>query len=562
MLLHLKVSNFAIIDEVSVHFKPGLNILSGETGAGKSIIMKSLALLMGDKADSRAVRQGSEQATIEGLFDLGDRKDIRERLKSLDIDASEETLVVRRIVGANGKNRVFLNDTLTSLNSLRDIVAPLIEVTGPASPLIEITSQHENKNLASKLYQLDLLDTYAKTWSLRHDVQKSYEELQETKEKLSKMTEQLQWREQRLDFLKFQRDEIKNFGPAPEDDDGLEAQIRKTRNSSQLIEFRTMAEDTLYENEQSVLSAIHKLEQRQIYFQKIDPSISEIFKPLEAAKANLNEFLFAIREYGQSLDVDTNQLDAMEKRLSDFRLLQKKYGQTTSDIVNHLNRIETEISELENANESIESLQKDLTDKTNRLNKLAKKLHTERDAASKALVKEVNSELSGLNMKGLSVALLIETLPEVASHGVSDVEFVTKMSKESTPLPLAKFASGGELSRILLALKCVTGHDGKPRTYLFDEVDAGVSGETAEKVGIKLHQISKKQQVICITHLPQVAAQGNVHFYVNKKVSSGKAKMEIAELSGKSRVQEVARLISGEKITKTSLAHAESLLTH
>lgn len=562
MLLDLKVSNFAIIDEVRVHFKPGLNILSGETGAGKSIIMKSLALLMGDKADSRAVRQGSEQAAIEGLFDIADRKDIRDRLKSLDIDASEDTLVVRRIVGANGKNRVFLNDTLTSLNSLRDIVAPLIEVTGPASPLIEITSQHENKNLASKLYQLDLLDTYAKTWPLRHEVQKSYEDLQETKEKLSKMTEQLQWREQRLDFLKFQREEIKNFGPVPEDDDGLEAQIRKTRNSSQLIEFRTMAEDTLYENEQSVLSAIHKLEQRQIYFQKIDPSISEIFKPLEAAKANLNEFLFAIREYGQSLDVDTNQLETMEKRLSDFRLLQKKYGQTTIEIVSHLNKIETEINELENANESIETLQKEVTEKTNKLHKLAKKLHSERESSAKSLVKEVNGELSGLNMKGLSVALVIENLPEVASHGISDVEFVTKMSKESTPLPLAKFASGGELSRILLALKCVTGHDGKPRTYLFDEVDAGVSGETAEKVGIKLHQISKKQQVICITHLPQVAAQGNVHFYVNKRVSSGKAKMEIAELSGKSRVHEVARLISGEKITKTSLAHAESLLTH
>ncbi|OQW47294.1 MAG: hypothetical protein A4S09_15990 [Proteobacteria bacterium SG_bin7] len=562
MLLDLKVSNFAIIDEVSVHFKPGLNILSGETGAGKSIIMKSLALLMGDKADSRAVRQGSEHATIEGLFDLGDRKDIIERLKALDIDVTEETLVVRRTVSSNGKNRVYLNDTLTSLNSLRDIVAPLIEVTGPGSPLIEITSQHENKNLASKLYQLDLLDTYAKTWALRHEVQKSYEELQETREKLNKVMGQLQWREQRLDFLKFQREEIKNFSPAPEDDDGLEAQIRKARNSSQLIEFRTMAEDTLYENEQSVLSAIHKLEQRQIYFQKIDPSISEIFKPLEAAKANLNEFLFAIREYGQSLDVDTNQLDVMEKRLSDFRLLQKKYGQTTNEILAHLNKIETEINELENANESIDALQREVSDRTAKLDKLAKKLHAERESSSKSLVKEVNSELSGLNMKGLSVALVFEDLPEVTSHGISDVEFVTKISKTSTPLPLAKFASGGELSRILLALKCVTGHDGKPRTYLFDEVDAGVSGETAEKVGIKLQQISKKQQVICITHLPQVAAQGNVHFYVNKKVSSGKAKMEISELSGKSRVQEVARLISGEKITKTSLAHAESLLTH
>ncbi len=562
MLLDLKVSNFAIIDEVSVHFKPGLNILSGETGAGKSIIMKSLGLLMGEKADSRSVRQGAEQATIEGLFDISDRNDIIERLRALDIDASEDTLVVRRTVSSEGKNRVFLNDTLTSLNSLRDIVAPLIEVTGPASPLIEITSQHENKNLASKLYQLDLVDTYAKTWTLRLEVQKAHSELQLTKEKLGKMKEQLQWREQRLDFLKFQREEIKTFGPAPEDDDALEAQIRKARNSSHLIEFKTLAEDVLYENEQSVLSALHKLEQRQIYFQKIDPKLGEIFKPLEAAKANLNEFLFEIREYGQSLDLDANQLESMEKRLSDFRLLQKKYGQTTAEILAHLEKIETEISELENANESIETLQKQGEAQSAALLKLAKKLHAEREAAAKSLVKEVNSELSRLNMKGLSLAIAFQALDEVASHGLTDVEFVTKLSKDSAPLPLAKFASGGELSRILLALKCVTGHDGKPRTYLFDEVDAGVSGETAEKVGIKLHQIAKKQQVICITHLPQVAAQGNVHFFVNKRVSSGKAKMEIAELSGKSRVQEVARLISGEKITKTSLAHAESLLTH
>lgn len=562
MLLDLKVSNFAIIDEVSVHFKPGLNILSGETGAGKSIIMKSLGLLMGEKADSRSVRQGCEQATIEGLFDITNRDDIKQRLRALDIEVSEDDLVVRRIVGSNGKNRVFLNDTITSLNALREIVAPLIEVTGPASPLIEITSQHENKNLASKLYQLDLLDTYAKTWTLRLEVQKGFEVLQDTKERLEKMKEQLQWREQRLDFLKFQRDEIKNFSPSPDDDDSLETQIRKARNSSQLIEFRTMAEDVLYENEQSVLSSLHKLEQRQIYFQKIDPTMSEIFKPLEAAKANLNEFLFAIREYGQSLDVDTHQLETMEKRLSDFRLLQKKYGQNSNEISSHLDKIETEISELENANESIEALQKLSEEQSHTLGKLAKKLHAERESASKNLVKEVNGELSGLNMKGLHLALTLTLAPEVSSHGMSDVEFVTKMLKDATPLPLAKFASGGELSRILLALKCVTGHDGKPRTYLFDEVDAGVSGETAEKVGIKLHQIAKKQQVICITHLPQVAAQGNVHFYVNKRVASGKAKMQIAELSGKSRVQEVARLISGEKITKTSLAHAESLLTH
>ena len=557
MLFDLKVSNFAIIDEVDVQFKEGLNILSGETGAGKSIIMKSLGLLMGGKADSQSVRQGSDSATVEGFFDISKRKD---KLSSLGIDVSEETLVVRRIVSAQGKNRIFLNDTLTSLNSLRDIVAPLIEVTGPSAPLIEITSQHENKNLASKLYQLDLIDTFANTWNLRREVQSQFEDLQAIRKKISELSQNMQWREQRIDFLRFQQEEIKNFDPRPTDNEELESQIRILRNSTQLVEFRAQAEELLYESDQSVLSLMHKLEQKQQYLQKVDPKLNELFKPLETAKSQINEFLYELREYGHNLNVDGIEMEKLEKRLNDFRLLQKKYGPTTNEILAHLEKIEQELNALEGGESNIVNLEQESHKLEKKYFMLAKELHRKRSEATKSLVKELNLELSDLNMKGLSFNVeLIESL-EPSSHGITDAEFLTKVSKDAVALPLAKFASGGELSRILLALKRVTGHDGRPRTYLFDEVDTGVSGETADKVGQKLKEISKKQQVICITHLPQVAAQGNIHFLVNKKISSGKAKMEISELNTKQRIQEVARLISGEKITKTSLAHAQSLL--
>lgn len=564
MLLALKVSNFAIIEEVEIEFKPGLNILSGETGAGKSVVMKSLGLLMGEKSDAQTVRMGAEQAVIEGLFDLSKRQDILNRLKDLGIESEDNNLVVRRIVSAQGKNKVYLNDSLSALNSLKEIVSPLIEVTGPSAPLIEITSQHENRSLTSKAYHLELIDQYSGVWSMRKDTDALFQKRSQILTQIEELQSNIAWRGQRLDFLKYQLTEIENFAPTEHDQENLENEVRVQHNATQLLEFKTLVDDLLYEGEASILSLLHKIEQKALYLQKVDTKLVELLAPLFQVKTVINDVVFEVREYGKSLEVDPQETERLEKRLSDFRGLQKKYGNTFEEITNYLNKIKEELSGLENYDSHLSGLNQEKIKIEKELTRLSEDMHKRRVQAAMLLSQEVNSELKDLNMKGLMFETAIQRLDTLTNTGISEVEFMTRVGKgaekEDLARPLAKFASGGELSRILLALKQVVGHSDKPRTYLFDEVDSGVSGETAEKVGKKLRRISKGQQVICITHLPQVAAQADSHYFVSKKVNGARAKMDLTELLGKARVNEIARLISGEKITKTSLAHAEALI--
>lgn len=559
MLLELKVKNFAIIENVDIQFGKGLNILSGETGAGKSVLLKSLSLLMGQKSSSESIRSGSNQASIEGSFDLAQRKDLRKKLEELGIETEENTLVVRRVISEE-KSRVYLNGTLSTLNTLRDIVAPLIEVAGHAAPLIEMTGQHENRNLLSKNYHLDLLDQYVNTWDLRLKYQTTFEKWSAMKQEILDLQKEAQTKEQRLDFLVYQRDEIKNAG-LKEDALDYDTEVRKLKNSARIGQFVDSAENALIEADDSAVSRLNAILKRSIEIEQIDPSIGDKTKNLEQARSLIEDALYDLRTYVSKIDSDPARLEELEAQLSDLRKLQKKYGPNVSDILAALKSMNEEISQLENSDQRINELQAQVAKMEKELNTMAKELHEKRNNSSKLLAKSVNTELADLNMKGVTFHVSVEKVAHLTSSGISDVEFLSQTSPKDPPRPLAKFASGGELSRILLSLKRVVGASLQPRTYLFDEVDTGVSGPTAEKVGRKLKSIAKGQQVICVTHLPQVAAFGDHHFFIQKSPQKGAVSMEILELKQKDRVNEIARLISGEKISKTSLAHAEQLLS-
>lgn len=501
MLLELKVSNFAIIENLHVSFKEGLNIMSGETGAGKSVLLKSLSLLMGGKGSSDTIRTGATQATIEGSFDISSRPDIQKMLHDMGIEADEHTLIVRRVLSSGDKSKVYLNGSLSTLNSLRDIVAPMVELAGHSAPLIEMTGQHENRNLMSKHYHLDLLDQYAGTWDKRLLFTEKFNRYHAIFAEIKKLESDAKQKAQRLDFLTYQRDEIANLDLSPGEDHELEVEVKKLKNSNRIGAFVDQAESALYTDDDSAIS-----------------------------------------------------------RLSDLRKLQKKYGATVDDILKALMEMEIEISNLQNSESRVESLKKEASVILKELETLGADLHKRRQKGAELLADSVNAELLDLNMKGVTFHVMTEKLRELASTGLSDVEFLSQTSAKDAKRPLAKFASGGELSRILLSLKRVVGSSNQPRTYLFDEVDTGVSGETAEKVGRKLRTIAKGQQVVCVTHLPQVAAFGDIHFFIQKSPQKDSVNMVVSELKQKDRVQEIARLISGEKISKTSLAHAEQLL--
>jgi DNA repair protein RecN (Recombination protein N) len=560
MLQELKVINFAIIENLDIQFRLGLNILSGETGAGKSVLLKSLGLLMGQKGSTESIRSGCSQASVEGCFDLTKRKDIKKKLEELGIEAEEDVLVVRRVISEE-KSRIYLNGTMSTLNALRDVVSPLIEVAGHSAPLIEMTGQHENRNLLSKNYHLDLLDQYVGTWELRNQFNDKYSRLKSIESEIVELEREAQNKAQRLDFLIFQRDEIQALGLDPETDQDIETEIKKLKNSARLSSFVDSAEEALYTEDDSAISRLNHVMKKSFDVAQIDPKIEEKLQGFVQAKGLIEDALYNLRQYVSGIESDPGRLEELESRLSGMRKLQKKYGSSIPDIFQALALIETEIKTLENSDQRIEDLQQEAAKIQKELAKLAQTLHDKRKGGSQMLADSVNAELKDLNMKGVTFHVTVEKLTAMNSTGISDVEFQSQTSPKDPKRPLAKFASGGELSRILLSLKRVVGSSHQPRTYLFDEVDTGVSGPTAEKVGRKLKSIAKGQQVICVTHLPQVAAYGDSHFFIQKSPQKGSVAMQILELKPKDRVQEIARLLSGEKISKTSIAHAEQLLT-
>ena len=562
MLLEIKVHNFAIIENIQIQFKQGLNILSGETGAGKSVLLKSLGLLMGGKASAESIRTGAEQATIEGSFDISKRKDLREKLKEFGIECEDEILIVRRVISQGDKSRIYLNGHLNTLGVLREVVAPLIEVTGHQAPLIEMTGQHENKNLLSKAYHMDMLDQSAALLEKRFNYSEKYENYKKTLAEITELEGSSKSTAQRLDYLLFQRDEIGKLDLSPGEDIELEAQVKRLKNSSRIMSFVDSAESALITEDDSALARIKSTLRKGQEIGILDPILAEKLSQLEQVQSILDETFFEIRRQVSSLEADPGHLDNLEGRLSDIRKLQKKYGPSMDDILKALLEMETEIGILQNSDSRLEDLRKQSLQLQLELKKQAQELHEKRTKAAKELAKDVNSELSDLNMKGVTFQVSVEKIQQLNSLGDSDVEFMTQQSAKDPARALGKTASGGELSRILLALKRVVGSSKWPRTYLFDEVDAGVSGVTAEKVGKKLKMIAKGQQVITVTHLPQVAAAGDVHFYIHKSPQKGAMSMDVSELSNKERVQEIARLISGERITKTSIAHAQELLSH
>lgn len=560
MLLELKVSQFAIIENIQIPFRQGLNILSGETGAGKSVLLKSLALLMGGKASSDMIRSGCDQAIVEGYFDLSHRKDIQKYIHEMGIEIDEQKLIVRRIISSGEKSRVYLNGSLSTLSNLRDIVAPLIEVTGHSAPLIEMTGQHDNRHLMAKSFHLDLLDQYCGVWEKRNDYSKKYQQMHELKKELEDRQKDSQLKAQRLDFLIYQRDEIARLQIDEKDDSDIETTVKKLKNSSRIRQFVDLAESALYNDDESAMSRINFVIKKANELIHLDPELAKKAEMLNQAKSIIDDSIFELRHYVQKIDSDPSKLEELEQRLSDLRKLQKKYGSDITQILASFNEISQEIHELQNSDQKVDQIKKEILRLNKELSLIAEDLHLRRKEAALLLSAGVNDELADLNMKGVIFHVQVERLNEMNPTGISDVEFLTQTSSKDSKRPLAKFASGGELSRILLSLKRIVGSGNQPRTYLFDEVDTGVSGETAEKVGKKLKSIAKKQQVICVTHLPQVAAHGDAHFFIQKLNNQGQAEMEVVELKQKNRIQEIARLISGEKITKTSLAHAEELL--
>lgn len=557
MLSELIVSQFAIIDHIHIQFEKGLNILSGETGAGKSILIKSLALLMGAKSSQQDIRSNEDVATIQGAFDLSDRQDIVEKLKSMGIDSADENLIVRRLLYRSGKSKVYLNGQLSTVADLREVVFPLVTLSNPTdAPLIEITGQHENKDLMSARYQMDILDQFCGNLDLRLQIETVFGELKDVGRKIQDLQSQSQFREQQIDFLAFQIREIESLDLLEREDEVLKEKIKGIKQQGQWRKWIRETDEILQSSDSSLLTQL-----KSVMLQTPDhASLKEIRSLFEQTYTLLEEAGYQLQRLANKDFEGEDSLEELEDRLSRIRKLQKKFGAEVADILSSLTHLKAEHFNLVHLSESIGQLQTEEKRLMAQLLKLSGQLSLKRKSGSQQLAEEVNRELRDLNMKGLDFLIGVEGLDEPHSTGMDRVVFRTKTGKKDDARDLAKTASGGELSRILLSLKQVIGANQFPRTFLFDEVDTGVSGPTAEKVGAKLQNLAKHQQVICVTHLPQVACFGDHHYYIEKEPNKDTVEMSVKLLNKNDRIQEIARLISGETLSKTSIAHAKQLL--
>lgn len=560
MLLELKIRNFIIIENANISFKQGFNVLSGETGSGKSVLLKGLSILMGASTTHDLVGPYGSESHIEGLFDISERTDIKKRLSELGINCDDETIIVRRLIGK--KNRVFINGSLVTLTELKNLVTPILEIAGPFSaPLMEMTGQHDTKQLLSTSYHRFLLDLYASLGKRLESYKEKYSFRESLLEEIQDIQKKSKENVHQLDFLKYQLNEIQNFELDLEKDSKLQERIFQVKNKQKFIDFLSNTDSILSQNDQSVISGLQKVIKIAENFESNYEGLITPVENLKTALALVEDASFEFSNLATEDLSDDENLESLTDRFTRLRGLQKKYGEDLNQLVAIEDNLKQEIEMLDNADTLLEEKELLLEELEAELMKLASDMHDTRREASDAIIKKVNAQLADLNMKGVNFYIGLERTNELNKYGNSKIEFLVQSHKDSEKRPLAKTASGGELSRILLSIKTVLGENEWPRTYLFDEVDTGVSGPTAQLVGKKLKELSLDQQVLCVTHLPQVAAQADHHFVIEKLSNkNNQFQMGVRELNQKQRVDEIARLISGEKISDSSREHARELL--
>ncbi len=559
MLLELRIKNFVIIEKTSISFKPGFNVLSGETGSGKSVLLKGLSVLMGATTSNDMVGSYGEDAHVEGFFDVQERNDVKKRLTELGLSNDDGTLIVRRVIGK--KNRVFINGSLVTLSELKNLVTPMLEIAGPFSaPLMEMTGQHDTKQLLSTSYHRFLLDLYAGLGP-KLEVYKEKFYMRETLiEEIENLKKKSQDNAHQLDFIKYQLAEIQNFELDLEKDIRLQDRIFQLKNKQKFLDFLSLTDNLLNLSDESVLTSLGKVIKSAENFEDNYSAIPTILENLRTAQNLIEEASYELASLSNE-DLDSEEtLESLVERYSRLRGLQKKYGDDLNQLVAAEENLMQEIDTLENSDQMIEEKESLLEKIESELMGLASIMHDIRKESSETITKKVNTQLEDLNMKGVKFHIGLERIDDLNKYGNSRIEFLVQSHKDSEKRPLAKTASGGELSRILLSIKTVLGENEWPRTYLFDEVDTGVSGPTAQLVGRKLKEMSFDQQVLCVTHLPQVAAQADYHFVIEKVPEGQRFQMKVRELDKKQRIDEIARLISGETISDSSREHAKKLL--
>jgi DNA repair protein RecN (Recombination protein N) len=561
MLLELRAENYAVIDHVIAGFGPGLNLLTGETGAGKSILVDALALLMGQKASTGLIRHGSDRAVLSCVFESTPGAELILEANGIDTDSDE--VILRREILADGKGRVYVNNQPATVAVLRAL----------APELALVHAQSETVSGFDPAQQRTLLDRFAGPLleSALTTVSDAFTRWHEIQGRLADLERDETDRLRLADLWSFQAREIRDAAPEPGEDQALETEKRVLANAEKLQVAAISVNDVLYEDDRSAETALQAAQKHLEELARYDPSFAEPAQQIAAARATIEDVASTVRVYADRIDASPERLAEIENRLALLDRLKRKYGATLANVIASGEEAARKLAEIENRDEILKSLRADLSKAAETYKTAARTLTAERLAASKKLEKLAESQINDLAMKARFTIGVTTTEDPAAwtAHGWDQVECRIATNPGEPMQPLDQIASGGEMSRVLLALK-VSVEEGAnrararkvqtPRTLVFDEIDIGIGGRAAEAVGQKLKALSRAQQVLCVTHLPQIAAFADHHFLIEKQEKQKRTQTSIRLLTPKERAEEIARMISGATVTETSLRHAEQML--
>lgn len=551
MLTALHIRDFAIIEEVALNLSPGLTVLTGETGAGKSILVDALEQVLGGRGEAGLIRHGADRAEITATFSLHGRPDAAAWVADQALDEDDECHL-RRVIQSDGRSRGFINGRPVPMQSLRDLGRLLVEIHG----------QHEHQSLLDRGRQLALLDAYGGHAADLAKVEKACRDCRELERALAELPGAGEGREEQVDYLRHQVRELEDLDLSEREIESLETEQRRLAHARELLDGCQRAADSLDgESEDAVTRRVARTRQTLATLAEMDDRLREPLELLDNALIQLQEGSNSLNHYLADLELDPERLAHVEARLGTAHDLARKHRVEMEQLPETLDRLRGELEDLENADQRRTELEKDLREARQAYFDAAAKLTERRRRSAASLEKSVSELMASLGMKGGRLAVTLSEDPDrISPGGKESVELEVTTNPGQPPRPLRRVASGGELSRIALAIQVATVDLSGSRTLIFDEVDAGVGGAVAEIVGAELRRLGAVGQALSVTHLPQVAAQGHHHLHVSKSASRGKTRTGVSELSGQARTEEIARMLGGVKITDTTMAHAREML--
>ena len=559
MLKFLRILNFAIIDVLELEFDAGMSALTGETGAGKSILLDALGLVLGDRADSGSLREGTQRAEICASFDISRLPAAKEWLQQQSLDYDDDC-ILRRIISRDNPSKAFINGTPVTLQSMRELAEMLVTIHG----------QHEHQALLKRDVQRQRLDDYAGNQKLLTEVNQGYQQWREQQTRLEHLQNAERDRSSKLELLRFQAQEFAQLALADNEWTALQEEHQKLAHASKLLSTANEGLAVLYENDESLH---HMLSQQHLQIEesrRYDETLGKVAESLNAALIQIDEAAGELRDYLSGLNLDPNRLDWLEERMGSIHDLARKHHVEPEQLMEVAASVTTELSDLEHADERIESLTADCERLRQTYIEAAQKLSQARKQAASRLSRAVSESMVVLGMKGGQFQVEVayrepeaDTAAGFSANGMDSIEFQVSANPGQSLKPLNKVASGGELSRISLAIQMITASNEPIPTLIFDEVDAGVGGRIAEIVGSHLRQLGTQRQVFCVTHLAQVASQAHNHFLVLKQTGQGAEQQlstSVVALSEQQRIDEIARMLGGIKITEATRRHAQEML--